>query len=193
LLAGWLSSHQGDVAFEIDGDFDTGAALRRLAAPISLIGLAQRPDIDIAGVFDARLELWVRRQADLAGVVRVLAVERARAPELGDDGHFETLGETQHGGGRQRRPVRAAVPRKARRNLKTARSRSGFPHGAKIFPVVAEIIFFIVRFRGQCQANRAGGKIIHLAPDHRRQVQAVVGAVQMKPLPKSQNAVADYS
>ena len=47
-------------------------------------------------------------EADLAAIVRVLAVERAGAAELRGDRQIEALGEAQHGGGRLVRPAGTA-------------------------------------------------------------------------------------
>ena len=48
------------------------------------------------GAFDARLEPRIGGDADLAGVIGVLAVEHARAAERGGDRQIEALGEAQH-------------------------------------------------------------------------------------------------
>lgn len=43
---------------------------------------------------------------------------------------------------------------------------------------VADVVVLFVRGRGEHHADRAGGEVDQLAPDHRRHVEADVGAVE---------------
>src|ERR1035437_497966 len=54
--------------------------------------------------------------------------------------------------------------------------------GLEVFVVVTIVVCFAVALRSQRQTYGARGKIVHLAPNHRRQIESVIGAVEMKSL-----------
>src|SRR6185503_79514 len=59
---------------------------------------------------------------------------------------------------------------------------SGPSHVPQILLVVPEVVFFVVALGRQRKANGSGREIIDLAPEHRRQMQAVVRAIEMETL-----------
>ena len=83
---------------------DMHEALARLRNAEQRIGLRRRlrhapaNQKNKIGRFDARFQLGIDREADLAGKVVVLAVERARAPKRACDGQVEAFGEPGEGG-----------------------------------------------------------------------------------------------
>jgi hypothetical protein len=45
--------------------------------------------------------------------------------------------------------------------------------------VVPVVIRLIIEIGGQYQTDRSGGKVVHLAPDHRANIEAIIGSVKM--------------
>ena len=66
------------------------------------------PAIDVDALADARDQLWIGPDAEIAGVAGVQRIEQRQAPVACDDRQREALGKARDCGGRVRRPAAAA-------------------------------------------------------------------------------------
>ena len=64
--------------------------------------------------------------------------------------------------------------------MRRNKGRLSVPPGAHELGVIAVIVFLVVAVRGEDHAHRAGREVIELAPDHRADIESVVGAIEMK-------------
>src|SRR5262245_27852994 len=55
-------------------------------------------------------------------------------------------------------------------------------NGTKVFFVLAVVVLLVVALGGEGEADGTRGEVINLTPEHGRQVEAVIGTIQMKAL-----------
>lgn len=58
------------------------------------------------------------------------------------------------------------------------------------FRIHAQVVRFVIIRRGERQADRAGREVVDLPPDHRTDIETVIGSIHVNPL--SAHPVSEY-